>query len=414
MQLKNKPRNIRGALALATTSMLTGVHQTANAAEESTWEVDSAILFYSETDRVSVVEPVVRMRKQLDDEESVTVRIVVDSLTGSSPNGAISQPFAQTFTTPSGNSTYTTPPNETPLDPTFHDTRGAINGEWEKPITDTVKGFYSVNVSKEFDYSSAGLASTFTWDTNQRLTTWSAGLAYNFDQVNPEGGIPTGLTPAPTTTEVKKSIDGDTDDKSVFDVLLGVTQVIDRKTLMQFNFSYGNDSGYMTDPYKILSVLDDGGNLSETPYLYEKRPDSRSRQALYWKTVHIFTEDVLHISYRYYWDDWGISSHTVDGRYRFELGGGHYLQPHARYYLQDKADFYYYNLTEASTPEFASADYRLADMSTTTLGLKYGVELNNDSEFTIRAEMMKQKSEGDAPFPDVDAVILQLGYNMKF
>jgi len=411
MQLSKKQKCIRGALAVATTTMLTGLAQNANAETDTSWEVDSAILYYTETDRVTAIEPVISLRKDLGDEEFISTRLVVDSLTGASASGAISRGFAQTFTTPSGNSNYTTGANETPLDPSFHDTRVALNFEWEKPINNTLTGIYSVNYSTEYDYTSVGLATTFTLDTNQNLTTWTAGLAYNAEQSKPVGGVPVGLSAMSST----KATEGGSADKDVADIILGVTQVLSRNTLMQFNFSYGYDSGYMSDPYKILTVLDNAGNLAATPYLYDKRPDSRSRQALYWRTVHNFGSDVMHVSYRYYWDDWGISSHTVDARYRFELGGGHYLQPHARYYLQDKADFYHYSLVEGQIPsDYASADYRLADMSTTTLGLKYGVEISDSSEFTARAEMMTQKSEGDAPFPNVDAVLVQFGYSLKF
>lgn len=413
MQLK-KSKSIRNALAVATSSMLAATATNVVAeGDVSKWEIDSSVLLYSEDGRVSVVEPVVRGRKEIGEDEFLNLRLVLDSLTGSSPNGAIKQSTAQTFSTPSGASTYTTPANETPLDPSFHDTRVALNVEWEKPVTDTVRRTFGVNVSKEFDYTSIGASAQYAWDFNQRNTTLAAGLSYNQDTVSPVGGMPVGLSDAPVTATPKTS-SGATDTKSVADLLLGVTQVINRSTLMQFNFTYGNDSGYLTDPYKILTVLDGAGNLSATPYKFEKRPDSRTRTALYWKTMHQFTEDVLDISYRYYTDDWGIDSHTIDARYRTEMGGGHYLQPHVRYYTQGKADFYHYNLTEGSIPGYASADYRLGELSTTTFGLKYGVELDKQSEFSVRAEVMKQKGEGGDPVPDVDAIIVQVSYSLLF
>ncbi|MDZ7803275.1 DUF3570 domain-containing protein [Thiohalophilus sp.] len=415
MQLTNPPQ-VRRKLALATASLLGAVGPAAQAATADDWAIDTSVLYYSEDSRVTAIEPVVRARKAIGDDEYMTYRLVVDSLTGSSANGAIATSSPQTFTSPSGNATYTTPANTTPLDPTFLDTRVALNAEWEKPLSRYLKGFFAINASSEYDYTSLGVSATLARDFNNRNTTVSAGLSYNLDTIEPVGGIPDGLTAMPTTTSVQKSTLGSSDDKTVADLLLGVTQVIDRKTLMQFNYTYGMDDGYLTDPYKILSVVT--GPSSETlaamPYLYENRPDSRARNALYWKTVHQFNEDVINFSYRYYWDDWGITSHTLDARYRYEMGGGHYLMPHARYYLQDKADFYNYKLVDGNIPQYASADYRLADLSTTTLGLKYGIQLSNDSEFSVRAEMMTQQSEGDAPFPDVDATILQLNYSFVF
>ena len=410
MQLK-KSKSVRKLLAVATTSLLSSVATSANSADDKTWEVDSAILYYSEADRVSIIEPVVSMRKDMGDEQFLNLRLVLDSLTGSSPNGAIKTGSAQTFTTPSGSSTYTTAANETPLDSTFHDTRVSISADWETPLTKKAKAIYSFNVSNEYDYQSLGVSANFSWDFNNRNTTLTAGAAINSDTVNPVGGVPTGLT----AMQASKATIGDSETKQVTDLILGVTQVFNRTTLMQFNLNIGNDSGYMTDPYKILSVLDGGGNLrGSDPYLYEKRPDSRSRQALYWKVVKGFDKDVLNLSYRYYWDDWDISSHTIEAKYRLSFGAKHYLQPELRYYVQDKANFYHYNLVDGSIPAYASADYRLADLTSTTVAFKYGYDIDKDTEFSLRLGKMNQTSSGDAPFEDVDATFVQLSYRMKF
>ena len=98
------------------------------------------------------------------------------------------------------------------------------------------------------------------------------------------------------------------------DILLGVTQVLDRKSLLQVNYTLSSNNGYMTDPYKILSVVDSNTGLiiNTDPYLYENRPDSRLSQSLYAKYVHQFNEDVIYLSYRYFWDDWDITAHTID------------------------------------------------------------------------------------------------------
>ena len=50
-----------------------------------------------------------------------------------------------------------------------------------------------------------------------------------------------------------RSID---DTKDVFDLVVGVTQVVSRNFLFQVNYSFSDSSGYLNDPYKILSVVD--------------------------------------------------------------------------------------------------------------------------------------------------------------
>jgi len=434
MQLKktqNGPRNIRRQLAAATCTLLAGAsHAGGLVASGDNWKVDSAILYYSEKDRVTVVEPVLSLSKESDDEEYINVRTVADVLSGSSPNGAVPADTAQTFTTPSGKSTYTEKANSTPLDDTFKDSRGALNVEWDTPLTTHLRATLGGNFSSEHDYMSTGISGTLAQDINQRNTTLSLGLSWNNDTVEPEGGIPADLTVMPTYP-ARKATDGSDDDKTVTEVLIGVTQVINRRTLMQVNYSWGNSDGYLTDPYKILSVLEDdgSGNLRSTnPYVYESRPDDRTYQSIFWKGVHqLNNENVLNLSYRYFWDDWEVESHTVDLRYRFDFAGGHYLQPHLRYYKQYEAEFYRQTLIdgEETTLDHASADYRLGEYTTQTIGIKYGYEFKNGTEINFRVEKIDQEGEdrdSDAVgklqnqdlFPDNDAYLIQGGLSLDF
>ena len=425
MQLK-QPASILNALTAATCSLFAGVpaaqaqaQTPSRPAKPAQWEVESAILYYSEQDRVTTIEPVVRMTKKLSEDEAISIRLVVDSLTGSSPSGAVPSTTPQTFTSPSGNQTYSTPANTTPLDPTFLDTRVALTLDWTRPLGAERRIVYTGHVSTEYDYTSIGVGATVSQDFNNRHTTLTAGLSYNADQVKPVGGVPLGLAPQPAFPGVKPTV-GTDDDKTVVEALLGVTQVVNRTTLMQLNYTYGLDSGYLTDPYKLVSVVDPVTGIP-LQTLYEKRPEDRARNALYWRALKAFDRDVLNVSYRYYWDDWGIKSHTVDLRYRWDLRGA-YLEPHLRFSNQvSAADFYRPFLRTGEAAQFASADYRLAKMTTGTAGVKYGIPTRT-GEFSVRLEYMVQTGEdhpAGAPgqlasqdlFPDTKAVLLQVSYS---
>jgi len=217
-------------------------------------------------------------------------------------------------------------------------------------------------------------------------------------------------------------------------VLLGLTQVINRQTLMQFNYTYSNVSGYQNDAFKIVPLVDSGGLpatastsliAGDLPYLYENRPDSRTRHALFWKTVYSPGEDVLRFSFRHYWDDWGIDSDTLDLRYRYKLSDSNYLQPHLRFYSQSAADFYAHSLVDGATlPQYVTADHRLGEFDSTTLGLKWGHVLGPDNEFSTRLEIMQQDSKvvgvtiGDQNSndiaPDLDAIMFSVGYSLRW
>lgn len=131
---------------------------------------------------------------------------------------------------------------------------------------------------------------------------------------------------------------------------------------------------------------------------------------------------MLNASYRYYWDDWGVKAQTVDARYRFDFGA-RYIEPHVRYSVQTSAaDFYRPFLQQGESPAFASADYRLAEMTTTTFGVKYGMPFKS-GELSVRLEFVRQTGDdrpGNAPgqlanqdlFPDTEATLLQLSYSL--
>ena len=99
--------NIKSKVSLATCSLL---QITASGAQASVSEcdIDTAVLLYSESDsRVSAFEPAIYAGRNFGDEgERLDLRLVIDVLTGATPNGAHAVSEAngapQTFTTPSG------------------------------------------------------------------------------------------------------------------------------------------------------------------------------------------------------------------------------------------------------------------------------------------------------------------------
>jgi hypothetical protein len=429
MQLKN----IKGRVSLATCSLLQIAAPLAQA-EGSDWDIDTAFLYYGESDgRVQAAEPAIYAGRNLGDDDRIDLRLVVDVLTGATPNGAHASTVPQTFTTPSGSGSYTTPAGETPLDETFHDTRVAAGADWTISLDRLSKLVLGINVSSEYDYISAGISSTYSRDFNNRNTTLTAGIAFNNDTINPVGGVPIEFAPM-VEQDLPLNRSGSSETKTISDFIIGVTQIVNRKTIIQLNYTFGMTDGYQNDPYKIVTVVDPLTGLptlptmaaaGDLPYVYEKRPDSRQRNALFFNSAHHLTEDVIHFSYRYFWDDWGISSHTLDLKYRYQLANS-YLMPHVRYYSQDAADFYIHNLKlgtdiDASTGvvsrQYASNDYRLAKSVTTTLGLKYGIPLSQNSEISMRGEFIQQAISNDGvpageETPDLDAVVLQVNYSL--
>jgi hypothetical protein len=181
MTKKTKKTNARISATLATaTCALLGTTPAAPvcAQEIENWDFDTSLLYYGEdNDRVKDASlGLIATRRFLDD-RSLTLGLTVDALTGATPNGAIQQPFAQTFTRPSGKSVYTVPANELPLDDTFRDTRVALTANWQQPLGRLYTFNVGASASVEYDYTHVGLNARLARDFNQRNTTVSAGIA---------------------------------------------------------------------------------------------------------------------------------------------------------------------------------------------------------------------------------------------
>ena len=434
MQLKNRRKRLREIgtpLAAATCALLgpAGLASKVNAQELAPWDIDTSLLIYNESDgRVRDVSLNALARKELREEKFLSLTLAIDSLTGASPSGAMPANTVQTFTSPSGDSQYTVQPGEQALDTSFLDTRTALSASWEMPVTRLALLSVGASLSDEYDYTHTGVNARLARDFNNRNTTLSFGVALANDTISPVGGSPVEFAPMLGLGDVTNRR-GD-QSKDVTDWLIGVSQVLNRHTIIQLNYSLSQSDGYLTDPYKVLSVVDPvTGNPVAGPagsglnrYLFERRPDARDKQSVYALLKRDFTGDVLEASYRYMTDDWGVDSQTVELRYRWSFGGSRYLQPHVRFYQQTAADFYRTVLFAGTPlPEFATADHRLGEFDGITVGVKYGKATSRGSEWSARVEYYTQSGTASAGsavgslaafdlYPDLNALIAQFSY----
>ena len=421
MQLEGPSRtsSIRSRLGAAACLLLaSGMPAIAHADGAATNQFDAATLFYGETGRAKVFEPTARVTRLFPDGQSLSLQLGIDVITGASPSGALPSGRIQTTTTPSGN-LMTVPAGQIPMT-AFKDRRVSLDGDWQRPFlrvfTSTIGGHFS----REKDYQSLGASARLSVDLTQRLTTITLGAGINHDGVFPVGGTPVGLSDgsAPVSTG--------SDSKRVASRMVGLSRVLTRRWMLGVNATRTREEGYLTEPYKLVSLVDAESGLT-TGQLTEKRPSARDRTDVLASSVYHLTEDVLYMSYRYYWDDWSVRSHTVDLKYRRELANHTYVEPHVRYYAQTRSNFFTFGLVDgAPVPEFASSDYRLGPLRTATLGATVGFRVHDSpGEWSIRAEYIRQMGDGhpgDAIgaqrqfdlMPPVNIGTLFLGYSVAF
>lgn len=414
MQLKKK-RPISGALAVASGALLGGVTPPAAAIDEDL-ELDVSFLEYREHKRVRVRELDVSARWFFDADNTFSGTVIMDAITGATPSGVLVEPgTSATSTSASGVAGATGTGGESGSPPSLADIvdrRVAFLLGWDHTYQRNLRLNFGSTFSNEDDYQSYGATGGVAWDLNNKLTTLNGGLGFSYDFVgSTDGGVHKELA------NIKDDREGEYKDgeKLTLDIGAGITQVLTRESVVKVGISTGVVRGYLSDPYKVvtlLAIMPDGEKRADE-YFREKRPGSRHRSSL---NVDYNLErenyDVVSFGYRLFWDDWGISSHTFDVRYRHDLRGANYVTLHGRYYTQSAADFYKPYLepdenpvTGSDAPSHVSADQRLNEMQSYTAGLKYGTS-GSLGNFFIRYEILRQlAASGD--YRTLNAQILQ-------
>jgi hypothetical protein len=428
--------SLRRRLGTAACLLLASGVSAAHADGGATTQLDATALIYGEKGRTNVVEPTARVTRLFANGQSLSAQLGIDVITGASPSGATpsgripagtttgrgaGDDRVQTVTAASGGSASGggADPGAMPT-ARFQDARAALDLGWTLPLggwsTSTLGGHFS----REKDYQSVGGTGQVSIDMMHKLTTLTLGGGYNHDDVFPTGGLRYGLSDGtarlPSGVAAKEFANG----------MVGVSRILTRGWMVGFNASRTVERGYLTDPYKIVSVLSADSGLAQSS-LTERRPSRRQRTDVLGSTVYHFHDDVLHLSYRYYWDDWRVRSHTLDLKVRHELDSQTWIEPHVRFYAQTAASFYRFGLVQgAPLPDWVSADYRLGPVRSVTVGGTVGFHLpDRPGEWSVRAEYIGQFGDGhprNAPgiqrtfdlFPTVNIGTLVVSYSLAF
>lgn len=376
------------------------------ASEAGTLVADTAVLYYQEDDdRVRVIESETGLTWNGASGLVASGKFVYDSLTGATPNGAVrSRNVVQTFRPPGQRPGAKAPERESdtstgasgiyeirrgrlPVDAGFKDKRKAADLGVTLPIASGLKLSLGGAGSWEMDFTSYSGRASLAKELWNKNTTLSLGYNYERDSIKPFNGIPRPLA------SMGETVIGTGRHKIVSSFVAGITQVLTPGWLAQLNWSHGVSTGYQTDPYKLVALVE-----RETgdpfAYIYEKRPDRRVRDSIYAGTKFALGSAVTDASVRWYRDSWGIRSWTFALSEHAPLGRSGYVEPGIRYYRQTGANFFrHYLLLDENAPSFVSADSRLGAFHAWTFGIKAGFKVAPNLEIYGAAERYLQEGQ---------------------
>lgn len=390
MAVTNKQqKSIRQQLALATGALLAHEGVTAEENEKglySPWDVDVGYMRYEEPDYISVDTYMAFLSGNISDDDTISIGLVFDTLTGATPTGALMGDEFTSVSGVSGGSVSTDGGSNGKV--TFDDTRLAVDATWTRELERLMRAKTGAYMSVEGDYTAVGGSISLEKDNQDKSLTYTLALGGALDKVSQSNE----KTPEPLT-EISNGVTFGTGHKNSYDLLIGATGVINRYTQGMLNFSYSRSLGYHTDPYKIISVAD--ADDVELTKVYENRPDERERYIIYSKVTHEIPSSGHHLalSYRFHTDTWGVHSQTFEGSYSWVHENHHLFEPFARLYYQTAADFHMRTINYSGTgnfnsvilPEHASSDARLAESINTTIGMKYKYKTSHKNSIDFRA-----------------------------
>lgn len=277
---------------------------------------------------------------------------------------------------------------------------------------------FEFGLSDEPDYLSRSYAINVSRGFAEDTLSLYAGLSYLDDEVD------SGVSGGPGL-----GIQG----KRTPEIMLGVSRILDPKTTLSLNLSYGRPKGYLSDPYKQIGLTEilfpgDLAREREEFYLYpENRPAERETFVAYLEGVRYLEKlnSSVESSYRYFQDDSGLQGHTMEIQWFQRVGEKFVVRPLFRHYLQRASDFYRVSLDgsgitpsvqpDGSSP-FYSADYRLSKLRTSTYGLKvtyfHSDALSVDLAWDRYLMSGRDGSTSQLVYPD--AKVLTLGFQYEF
>ena len=317
---------------------------------------------------------------------------VLDAITGATPNGVPA---------PAGT-------GQVDLSELHYERRKAWNA-------DLSRQFQRVNISvgagnsRESDYVSNGWSFNTLTDFNQKNTTLLAGLAGTDDKI-----------------KVYYNSRAPRQRKHTNDVILGLTQLLDPRTTVSLNLTWGRASGYLNDQYKVVQKSTELFPGIFLPLTFsENRPSYREKWVALGAFNRSFAEahGAVEASYRFYHDTYGTNAHTLDLAWFQHVGEKYVLRPWVRFYDQSAANFYIYNLdNKAITPfsgangpqpqgPFYSSDFRLSAMRTYAFGLKAVWNITDTLQVDLAREQydMHGKDAVASPSAYINAGIFTLG-----
>jgi len=245
-----------------------------------------------------------------------------------------------------------------------------------------------VSVSSEYDYFSAGVGGSYTKLFNEKNTEVSVNANVYIDtwnaiypiELRPFGDNGNGINNRLFT---QNTITGNPNYNPIFNEFqdegrnsyalgFGFSQILHKNVQGSLALDFVQQKGLLSTPFQRVYFSDVADSFIDDFQLAdanESLPDSRFKVAAGGRLNWYLNETVtVRTFYRYYFDDWGINSHTASIEVPIKITDKFTLYPSYRFYNQTAADYFEPYETALSTDEYYTSDYDLSEYSANQFG----------------------------------------------
>jgi hypothetical protein len=225
--------------------------------------------------------------------------------------------------------------------------------------------------SREPDYIANTTYYSVSQDMFGDLTTVTLGYLRAWDQIYRDIKQPDGVIINDPTFHERADHRG---------YSFGMTQILTRNLIANFNYQNLTDQGYLANPYRKIRYLSpgvgEGFTLADQVYPNTRTSNAAAIAAKYylpWRAA-------LGLTYRYFQDTWAIHANTVQADYTWPMWKNWIFNGSLRWYEQTHADFYSDLFPYANYQNFMGRDRELAAFHSYTVGAGATYQFPNFSQ----------------------------------
>ena len=213
-----------------------------------------------------------------------------------------------------------------------------------------------LSTSTEFDYKSFGGNISFSKKTNNKNGEFTAKFQTYLDQVSLI--LPVELRPNGNVEQHNYPTSG----RNTFAGSVSWSQVINQRLQIMFLADIVQQQGYLSLPFHRVY-------FNDASVHQENLPDSRFKIPLGFRANYFLGDKfIVKTYYRFYKDDWGITSHTADIEVPVKITSFLSVSPFYRFYTQTAIKYFAPYQQHTALEQYYTSNYDYSKFSSNFLG----------------------------------------------